>query len=86
MRTNDNYEPVSRTLRLKRLLIAWGVLALGVLIGFLMTWNAFFVYVPPGKHLVIISKDGEPLPNNDPAYQPVHAGSGQKDTQKALKS
>jgi hypothetical protein len=66
-------------------LIAWGVVLLGLLIAFLMTWNAFFTYVPPGKHLVIISKDGEPLPTNDPEYTHVLAGPGQKGIQKDVK-
>jgi hypothetical protein len=46
----------------KRALIAWGVLALIVLVVFWLTWSAFFVYVPAGDHLVIIAKDGTPLP------------------------
>jgi hypothetical protein len=46
----------------KRALIAWGVIAVIVLIVVWMTWSAFFVYVPPGKHLVIVAKDGTPLP------------------------
>jgi hypothetical protein len=46
----------------KRALIVWGVLAVIVLVVFWMTWSAFFVYVPAGKHLVVIAKDGKPLP------------------------
>src|SRR5437899_1054763 len=84
MRTNDNYEPVPSSTRFKRLLIAWGVVVFGLLIAFLMTWNAFFIYVPPGKHLVIISKDGEPLPTNDPEYSHVLAATGQKGIQKEV--
>jgi hypothetical protein len=46
----------------KRALIAWGVILVVVLIVVWMTWSAFFVYVPTGKHLVIVAKDGSPLP------------------------
>jgi hypothetical protein len=45
----------------RRRAIVAGVLLLGVLIVFLMTWNAFFVYVPPGQHLVS-RQDGEIRP------------------------
>src|SRR5205809_167805 len=47
--------------RLKRILMVWGGIALAGLIAFLMLWNSFFSYVPPGKHLLIIAKDGQPL-------------------------
>lgn len=46
----------------RRRAIVAGIFVFAVLIVFLMTWNAFFVYVPPGKHLVIVSKDGTELP------------------------
>ena len=46
----------------KRWLIVAAVVAVALLIAVVATWNTFFEYVPPGKHLVIISKDGEPLP------------------------
>src|SRR5262249_52904709 len=48
--------------RWKQLAIGWGIVAVVLLVVFLMTWNAFFTYVPPGKHLVITAKDGEPQP------------------------
>lgn len=44
---------------------------------FVVLWNAFFHYVPPGKHLVIIAKDGEPLPAGE-----VLADDGQKGIRK----
>jgi hypothetical protein len=47
---------------LKRALVGGGILLLLALLFVWMTWHAFFVYVPPGKHLVIIAKDGKPLP------------------------
>jgi len=46
----------------KRRAIFGGLLSLFGLIALLVTWNMFFVYVKPGQHLVIIAKDGEPLP------------------------
>ncbi len=61
----------------KRLAIIWGVAAVIVLIVLLITWNSFFTYVPPGKHLVIIDKDGQPLPPGQ-----VLAEKGQKGVQR----
>ncbi len=60
-------------------LIMVGVLLLAGLIGFAMTWHAFFVYVPPGFHLIKISKDGKPLPSGQ-----VLAEEGQKGIQRAV--
>ncbi len=57
----------------KRWLIVAGVVAVALLIAVVATWNTFFEYVPPGKHLVIISKDGDPLPPGE-----VLAQAGQK--------
>jgi hypothetical protein len=48
--------------RWKRLLVGWGVLTLVFLVLLLILWNAFFTYVPPGRHLVITARDGAPLP------------------------
>ncbi len=64
---------------LRRGLILAGVLAvLGVIAA--MLWNTFFHYVPPGKMLVVISKNGKPLP-------PGHllAESDEKGVQKAVR-
>lgn len=47
---------------LKRLAMIWGGVAAGLLVVFLLLWNTFFTYVKPGHHLVIIAKNGEPLP------------------------
>ncbi|HEX5269162.1 MAG TPA: SPFH domain-containing protein, partial [Gemmataceae bacterium] len=63
----------------KRLAIIWGVLALVAVIFVLVTWNAFFTYVPPGKHLVIVAKDGQPLPQDQ-----VLAEKGQKGVQREV--
>jgi regulator of protease activity HflC (stomatin/prohibitin superfamily) len=64
---------------LKRMAIVWGILlGIGVLVLFL-TWNAFFTYVPPGKHLVIMAKDGDPMPPDQ-----VLAERGQKGTQREV--
>jgi hypothetical protein len=63
----------------KRHAIVWGSLAMALLIGFLLVWNIFFKYVPPGKHLVIIAKNGAPL---DPGE--VLAQEGQKGIQRGV--
>ncbi len=63
----------------RRRLIIWGVL-LGVgLIVLLTMWNTFFVYVPPGQHLIIIAKDGDPLTPGQ-----VLAEKGQKGIQREV--
>jgi hypothetical protein len=59
--------------------MVWGFLVVVALIVFLMTWNAFFKYVPPGKHLVVIAKDGALLPAGE-----VLADEGQKGIQRAV--
>jgi regulator of protease activity HflC (stomatin/prohibitin superfamily) len=58
----------------KRALIAWGVLLVIALVVLWMVWSAFFVYVPPGKHLVIIAKDGQPLPPDQVLAEPGEKG------------
>ena len=65
--------------RWKRLAIVGGILSVVGLIGCVLVWNAFFKYVPPGKHLVIIAKNGAPL---DPGE--VLAKPGQKGIQAAV--
>jgi hypothetical protein len=50
-----------RNVHWKRLFLAVGVPVLLVLILLLILWNVFFHYVPPGKMLVIISKNGTEL-------------------------
>jgi len=64
----------------RRRAIVAGVLLLGALIALLTTWNAFFVYVPPGQHLVIIAKDGRPLNQGQ-----VLAEAGEKGIQREVK-
>jgi hypothetical protein len=60
--TDQNFEfGPSPFQRWKRLAIVWGILVVLALIALAVTWSAFFKYVPPGKHLVIINKDGAPL-------------------------
>ncbi len=63
----------------RRILIIWGVVLLLAVIMLSLVWQAFFVYVPPKKHLVIISKDGKPLP---PGH--VLAADGEKGIQKRV--
>jgi hypothetical protein len=64
----------------KSLLIAWAVVAIVALVVFLLTWNAFFTYVPAGKHLVITAKDGDQVP---PGH--ILAEKGQKGIQRDVR-
>jgi hypothetical protein len=64
----------------RRIALFWGVVVALGLVVFLLTWNTFFKYVPPGKHLVVIAKNGAPL---DPGE--VLAGDGQKGIQRQVK-
>lgn len=61
------------------LLAASGMSFCCVFMPLLVVWNAFFHYVPPGKHLVIIAKDGELLPQGE-----VLAEHGQKGIQRVV--
>ena len=65
--------------RWRRTLTVWGVLMLVALTFVLLTWNAFFVYVRPGSHLVITAKDGAPLTAGQ-----VLAEAGQKGIQREV--
>ena len=58
----------------KRLAIIWGVIALIALLVIWLTWHAFFVYVPQGKHLIIIAKEGDPLPSHEVLADPGQKG------------
>ena len=60
-------------------MVSAAIIALVVLIGLLTTWRSFFVYVPPGSHLIIISKDGKPL-----APGQILAEEGEKGIQRAV--
>jgi hypothetical protein len=66
--------------RLKRLAVTVGVLGTVALILLLVLWNTFFKYVPPGHMLVIISKGGDPLGENQ-----VLADDGQKGIQRRVR-
>lgn len=59
---------------LKRLAVVSGILLTVIVVLFLMLWNAFFVYVPPGKHLVIMAKDGAPLEADQVLAEPGQKG------------
>jgi hypothetical protein len=84
----SSYNPHDREFRLgpsgfshwKRLALAWSIIVVVAFVFLLLTWNTFFKYVPPGKHLVIISKNGEPLTAGE-----VLANEGQKGIQREVK-
>ncbi|HTU17569.1 MAG TPA: SPFH domain-containing protein [Gemmataceae bacterium] len=69
--------PPLRNLRRHRWLPAAGLAALAMLILSFVLWHVFFHYVPPGKMLIIISKDGDELRPNQ-----VLADEGQKGIQR----
>lgn len=48
--------------------------ALVVLVVLLMTWRSFFVYVPPGFHLITVSKEGKPLQPGQVLAEPGEKG------------
>lgn len=52
---------------------------IAALIFLSVTWNTFFKYVPPGQLLVVISKNGDPLPAGQ-----VLAEKGQKGIQREV--
>jgi hypothetical protein len=68
-----------RARRWQRLLLAVGAAVLLFFLLLLILWNAFFHYVPPGKMLVIVSKNGAELPPGQ-----VLADEGQKGIQKKV--
>lgn len=57
----------------RRAAFAGVALVLGLIV-LVVTWNTFFVYVKPGQHLVIIAKDGEPLPAGQVLAEPGQKG------------
>src|SRR5947209_16128428 len=63
----------------KRRAILVGVPLLAALLVFVIFWKLFFRYVPPGQHLVIVSKNGDVLTEGE-----VLADSGQKGIQREV--
>src|SRR5262245_4017273 len=63
----------------KRLAIIWGVVLVAGLLVLWLVWSAFYVYVPAGNHLIVISKEGSPLPPSQ-----VLAEAGQKGIRKEV--
>ncbi|HEY1602563.1 MAG TPA: SPFH domain-containing protein [Pirellulales bacterium] len=64
---------------MRRQIMFWCGAALVLLVAVILTWHEFFVYVPPGKHLVIISNGGQPLPPGQ-----VLAEAGEKGIQREV--
>jgi len=64
----------------KNFALAWTVVTAIVVVFFLLAWSVFFKYVPAGKHLVIIAKDGGPLDKGE-----VLAKDGQKGIRRDVK-
>lgn len=69
-----SFQPPRRIARWKWVLGFWAGVVVAVLVAFLATWNTFFTYVPPGQHLVVIAKDGGPLPPGHVLAQPGQKG------------
>lgn len=73
----ESFSPRGRSLNLKiwrRRLIVLAALLFALLVLFLIAWNEFYAYVPPGQHLVIIAKEGAPLPENHVLAEPGQKG------------
>src|SRR5262245_30770512 len=60
--------------RLPRWVIGFAVAAVAAAIALAATWNAFFHFVPPGKMLVVIAKNGAPLPPGQVLAEPGQKG------------
>src|SRR5487761_1517447 len=58
----------------QRRALAAAVVGVLALLALLVTWNTFFVYVKPGEHLVIVAKDGDPLPAGQVLAEPGQKG------------
>ncbi|MBX9787561.1 MAG: hypothetical protein K2Y37_01470 [Pirellulales bacterium] len=58
----------------RRRLIVLAVLFFALLVIFLITWNEFFAYVPQGKHLVVVAKEGAQLPADEVLAEPGQKG------------
>jgi SPFH domain/Band 7 family protein len=69
----DTVLPAGGMQHWKRLALVGSVLALLLVIAVAILWSTFFKYVPPGKHLVLIAKNGDPLDAGE-----VLAKEGQK--------
>lgn len=65
---------IKKTSQFNRRLIVGGVGAIVALAILLFTWNEFFAYVPPGKHLVIVANGGKPLPKDHVLAEPGEQG------------
>jgi hypothetical protein len=72
----DDFVPRRRLLspRLQRLAILVTASIVGALVLLMVTWNTFFKKVPPGKILVIVSKNGAPLPEGEVLADPGQKG------------
>src|SRR4051812_37253255 len=66
--------------RWRKALSIGGILLVACLAALGMLWSAFFVYVPQGKHLVVITNYGDPL-----APGQVLADEGQMGMQRQVK-
>jgi hypothetical protein len=71
---SDNFLRRFNAAHWKRVLIFWGVVVVAILVFLLITWNTFFTYVKPGQHLVVIAKDGKPLPPDHVLAEPGEKG------------
>src|SRR5262249_46132286 len=78
--TDDILDAMPPRNRLKRLALLVSIPAFVFLVLLLILWNTFFKYVPPGHMLVVISKSGEPLGENQGL-----ADEGQKGIQRRVR-
>ena len=76
---DDAYRRPFRGFPWQRWALAIALPVVAVIVFLLLTWNAFFKYVPPGKILVLVSKNGNALPEGQ-----VLADTGEKGVQRAV--
>jgi hypothetical protein len=63
-----------RGLAWRRWALAFALPVLGAIVFMLVTWNAFFKYVPPQRILVVVSKNGSELPPDQVVAEPGQKG------------
>src|ERR1700730_15037014 len=76
----SDFDGLSRYGRWKRIALVWLIAVVAIGVVFALTWNTFFKYVGPGKHLVIIAKNGAQLDAGE-----ILAREGRKGIQREVK-
>ena len=75
LEANDDDRPFRpRRPALPRWLVKLAVAAVAALVLVAVLWNTFYHFVPPGKMLVVIAKNGSPLPPGQVLAEPGQKG------------